>query len=79
MKPFLRYVRARSDEEAERYAYRMYVTETLRGLTNTVGSYLGGATVSMSLEEVLHYKPESRTADEIKNHMKDKLRALGGE
>jgi hypothetical protein len=55
----------------------MYVTETLRGLTNTVGSYLGGATVSMSLEEVLHYKPETRSADEIKEHMKNRLKSLG--
>lgn len=78
MKTFLQYVSARSEEETERYAYRMYVTETLRGLTNTVGGYLGGATVTMSFEEVLNYKPETRSADEIKEHMKNKLRSLGG-
>ena len=42
-----------------------------------MGSYLGGATVSMSFEEVLNYKPETRSADEIKEHMKNKLKSLG--
>ena len=67
---------ARAQENLERHAYRVYVTETLRGLTNTVGGYLGGATVTMSYDEMLNYKPETRTAEEIKEHMKAKIRSL---
>ena len=47
---------------------------------NTVGHYYSGgsANVTMSFEEVLNYKPETRSADEIKEHMKNRLRSLGG-
>ena len=75
----MRYVRARVNENLERHAYRIYTTETLRGITNMLGSYFGaGMPVTMSFEEVLNYKPETRTAEEIKEHMKNKIKSLGG-
>lgn len=73
----MRYVGARAQESLERYAYRIYVTETLRGINNNLAGYVGGATVTMSYDEVLNYKPETRTAEEIKKHMKEKLKAYG--
>lgn len=75
----MRYVGARAQENLERHAYRVYVTETLRGINNNLAGYVGGATVTMSYDEVLNYKPETRTADEIKAHMKAKLKAYGGD
>ena len=61
----MRYVLARFDQESKDRAYRFYVTDALKGAFGLNARYAD------------IYKPEeTRTADEIKNSIKEKLRNL---
>lgn len=51
----------------------------LRSVNNTLAEALGGASFPKSWNELINYKPETRTADEIKTTILDKLHGLGGE
>ena len=59
-------------------AYRVYVTDCLRVLTENTAKYVQGNYVKMRYIEMIEPKPEeTRTADEIINGIKKKLK--GGE
>lgn len=61
-------------------AFKYYVSELIRGLGNAYSGSLGGQEIfPMSWNDVENYKPETRSADEIKSGMLDKLKKLGGE
>ncbi len=61
----MRYVYARADETGRERAYRYYVTDALR------------CAYGLNIRYADFYKPEdTRTADEIKNSIKDKLGKL---
>lgn len=75
-------------KEQEDRAYRFYVTECLRHISEnaakTVSAMLGkdaeAKYINVSFEEILHPKPaETRTSEEIISHIKKKLQDLGGE
>ena len=64
----MRYVTARCNQHQRDWAYRIYVTDSLK--------YLAG----LNIRYADVFKPEeTRTADEIIGGIKDKLRQLGGE
>lgn len=50
----------------------------LRATANTLAEIIGGASFPKSWKEMLDYKPETRTAEEIEDTIVSKLQALGG-
>lgn len=64
----MRYVTARYNENQRELAYRIYVTDSLK-------SYLG-----LNIRYADIFSPEeTRTAEEVIDGVKDKLRQLGGD
>lgn len=59
----MRYVKARLDLYKRDEAYRIYVSEGIKVL----------AGLNMTYAELLEYKPETRTAGEIINGIREKL------
>lgn len=59
-------------------AFNFFMSEMLRSLTNSVSAAAGGSEFPKSWREILDYKPETRTPEEIKSHFINGLKALGG-
>lgn len=66
--------------ESDERLYRTYVTDSLQAIANNIGKAIGGTTVNKRFYDIVYKKPvkESRTAEEIIEHMKDVLREAGG-
>lgn len=63
---FMRYVNARYESQERDLAYRIYVTDCLRIISENTAKYSGGKYVSASLHDILYPKPEdTRTGEEI--------------
>lgn len=70
MKPILRYVESRLDENRREFAYRIFVTDCLGHLVGAKNRYY----------DMVTDKPvETRTADEIISNISNKLEKIGGE
>lgn len=54
-----------------------YVSEILRSCNNNIAKALGGTSFPKSWQEILDYKPETRTATDIKNEILDGMHELG--
>lgn len=65
-------------QHARREAFETYVSEILRSLNNNVAGAIGGTSFPKSWKELEDYKPETRTADEIKSNILNGLHKLGG-
>lgn len=66
------------DEHAE--AYRVYVTDALKIICENTARYVGGSCIEMRYIDLINPKPEdTRTGDDVIEHMKLKLRTIGGE
>lgn len=66
------------DEHAE--AYRVYVTDALKIICENTARYAGGSCIEMRYIDLVNPKPEdTRTGDDVIEHMKLKLRTIGGE
>ncbi len=66
------------DEHAE--AYRVYVTDALKIICENTARYAGGSCIEMRYIDLINPKPEdTRTGDDVIEHMKLKLRTIGGE
>lgn len=63
----------------EQKAFQNYQSELLRALNNNIAQAIGGVSFPKSWKEITEYKPETRTASEIKTTILDKLHKLGGE
>jgi hypothetical protein len=80
----LDYYLAKAEQETEGKAYRYYVAEGIKMLTHDVAAVAGGMELSKSLIDIeteLKYgniQKETRSADEVKDYMKQKLERLGG-
>lgn len=61
----------------QRRSFLNYNSELLRMLNNSMARAFGGSVVEKSYNDMLHYKPEKRSAAQIKNHVLSKLKALG--
>lgn len=66
------------DEHAE--AYRVYVTDALKIICENTARYADGSCIGMRYIDLINPKPEdTRTGDDVIEHMKLKLRTIGGE
>lgn len=71
-------------EEQRELAYRTYVTDSLKYLTENTSRIAGGTSMTKRFCEAMDEltkpkKVETRTADEIIDSISDKLNKLGGE
>lgn len=74
----MRYMKARAKERRERVVFRAYVSEGVRIAANNIANAFGGSVLSCSLATLMEEpKPETRTAEEVISHMKNKLREIG--
>lgn len=74
----MRYVRARIGEFRRDLMCRIYYADVLRALTGTVAAIGGGEFAVTPLADLLYPKPEdSRTEEEIIEHIRGKLRGTG--
>lgn len=74
---FLRYCFARQGKEQIDKAYRIYVTDALKAISENTAKFAGGSYMKIRYAEVINPKPEeTRTADEIITNITDKLRKL---
>lgn len=63
-------------QRGEKEAYKLYVSEILRSLNNSIAKNFGGAEYDKSWEEIKKYKPETRTGEEVKEHVLSRIEAL---
>lgn len=65
--------------DSENEGYQIYTSEMLRAIANSISEIFGGGMMfEKSWKELLDYKPETRSAEEIKTSIIDKVNALGG-
>lgn len=64
--------RNRSENEAR----FNFLSEILRSLNNSVVKAFGGTEYGKSFEQIKNYKPETRTGEEVKKHVLDKVQKL---
>lgn len=61
-------------------AYRVYVTDALKMMTENTAKYAGGGYIKARYIDIIDPPPEeTRTGDEIIAQMKAKLGQIGGE
>lgn len=73
----MRYIAARAEAAAKEEAYRIYVTQSLKLIAENTAKQVGGGYIKASYADLIHPKPEeTRTADEIIAHMKEKLASM---
>lgn len=73
----MRYVLARHEEAQRREVYRIYVTDALQLAAENTAKAVGGRYITRRYGDVLTpQKVETRTGDEIKEHMKQVLGGL---
>lgn len=69
---FLKYVRAKIREKSEELSFKVYVTDSLKGIFKSMGGE-----VNMRYYDVIsETKTEERTADEIVKGIRDKLNKI---
>lgn len=73
----MRYVVSRLEQEREEYAYRIYVTDSLKVIGENA-AFNGGKHMNQRFYEVLNYKPDNRTSDDIIGSIRAKLGAPDG-
>ena len=62
----MRYVKARLRQQRHELAYRVYVTDCLRILTENTARFSGGRYITQDFAASLHHKPaDNRTGEEI--------------
>lgn len=67
-------------KEKERALWRDYVAESLRIITENTSKFAGGSYINVKFADIINPPPaETRTGDEIIEHMKAKLAQIGGE
>lgn len=60
-------------------AYRIYVTDALKAITENTAKYAGGSYIKARYLDLEDQRPEeTRTPDEIIGKMKDKIARIGG-
>lgn len=74
----MQYTAARYAEKKEDDAYRSYLADGIRLITENTAKIGGGGYLKTRWADMKNPKPkETRTPDEIKAHMKDRLAKLG--
>ena len=66
-------------KQGQEKAYRVYVTDALKTITENTAKYAGGSYMKVRYYDLENPKPvETRTPDEIIGKMKDKIARIGG-
>lgn len=73
----MRYVKARLHESVLDKSYRIYVTDSLKMISENTSKYAGGSSFNMRYWDIIK-KPvnETRTSEEIIDGIKGKLKSL---
>lgn len=73
----MRYVMARYRESQRELAYRFYVTDALRSISQNTANFGGGLYIQARFADIIQPKPEDdRTSEEVIEHIRGKLREL---
>lgn len=73
------HVRQAYAKEQEGKAYRLYIAETLRCISES-SAQKGGPYVTAKWADIIDPQPEdTRKPEDVKKHMLEKLQAMGGE
>ncbi len=73
----MRYVMARYLDNQREVAYRIYITDALRIISENTAKYGGGGYIKARYADIIHPKPEdNRTHEEVVAHIRGKLREL---
>lgn len=64
------------NQKEEQDSFNLYMSEMLRSITNSISAVLGGGEFDMSWKQLEDYEPETRTPEEIKTQILDKLKKL---
>lgn len=71
---------ARIAQRIEEIKYRVYLTDAVQIAGANAARIAGGGELRIRFADLAYdYHPETRTADEVTEHIKAKLSALGGE
>lgn len=66
-------------KQMQEKAYRIYVTDALKAITENTAKYAGGSYIKARYLNLEDQRPkETRTPDEIIGKMKDKIARIGG-
>ena len=73
---FMRYVMARYEREQRELAYRIYISDALRTISENTAKFGGGGYMKVRFADIIIPRPEDdRTSDEIISHIREKLRS----
>ena len=73
----MRYVMTRYKQSQREVAYRIYVTDALRNISENTAKYGGGSYIQSRFADIIHPRPEdNRTQAEIVEQIRGKLRKL---
>lgn len=73
---FMRYVMARYEREQRELAYRIYISDALRTISENTAKFGGGGYMKVRFADIIMPRPEDdRTSDEIIGHIREKLRS----
>lgn len=72
----MRYVMARYEREQRELAYRIYISDALRTISENTAKFGGGGYMKVRFADIIIPRPEDdRTSDEIISHIREKLRS----
>lgn len=73
----MRYVMARYRETQRELAYRFYVTDALRSISQNTANFSGGLYPQARFADIVQPKPvDDRTSEEVISRIRRKLREL---
>lgn len=73
----MRYVTARYRRSQRELAYRFYVTDALRSISQNTANFGGGSYIQARFADIIQPKPEDdRTSEDVIAHIRGKLREL---
>lgn len=61
------------------HQYHVYVADALKAISENTAKWVGGTYMTMRYIDVIEPHIEKRSADEIKEHIKDKLRGFAND
>ena len=75
----MRYVKVRAEQSKLEKAYRIYVTDCLKFISENTARQAGGTSFNKRYAELIDKKPvETRTSEEVIDSIRSKLQKLGG-
>lgn len=77
VKGYIAAIPALLKKQLQEKAYRMYVTDSLKSISENTSRHSGGSYMKSRYYDTVNPKPpETRTPEEIISHMKDKIRKI---